>query len=137
MTCSFFKTKPLWVLLYVFQQINSTPTFGLSSESGATAIDPAPVLSAVIADVRAGVRIGVIGARFHHAVAELAVDLAVAGAGLSRTVALSGGVFQNALLLGLVVPGLRAKGFDVITHRRVPPNDGGIALGQLLVGNAV
>ena len=111
--------------------------FGLSIECGATAIDPAPVLSAVIADVRAGVRTGVIGARFHHAVADLVVDLAVSGAALSRTVALSGGVFQNALLLRLVVPGLRAKGFDVITHRRVPPNDGGIALGQLLVGNAV
>jgi hydrogenase maturation protein HypF len=111
--------------------------FGLSIECGATAIDPAPVLSAVIADVRAGVRTGVIGARFHHAVADLVVDLAVSGAALSRTAALSGGVFQNALLLRLVVPGLRAKGFDVITHRRVPPNDGGIALGQLLVGNAV
>ena len=46
-------------------------------------------------------------------------------------------MFQNALLLRLVVTGLRAKGFDVITHRRVPPNDGGIALGQLLVGNAL
>jgi hydrogenase maturation protein HypF len=111
--------------------------FGHSIESGATAVDPAPVLSAVIADVRAGVPIGVIGARFHHAVADLVVDLAMAGAPLSRTVALSGGVFQNALLLRLVVPGLRAKGFDVITHRRVPPNDGGIALGQLLVGNAI
>ncbi len=95
------------------------------------------MLSAVIADVRGGVRAGVIGARFHHAVADLIVDLAGANDALSRTVALSGGVFQNALLLRLVVAGLRAKGFDVITHRRVPPNDGGIALGQLLVGNAV
>ncbi|HEY6573335.1 MAG TPA: carbamoyltransferase HypF, partial [Mycobacterium sp.] len=111
--------------------------FGVPTECGATVIDAAPVLSAVIADVRAGVRTGVIGARFHHAVADLVVDLAVSGAALSRTAALSGGVFQNALLLRLVVPGLRAKGFDVITHRRVPPNDGGIALGQLLVGNAV
>jgi len=45
-------------------------------------------------------------------------------------------VFQNALLLRLARNGLVAKGFDVITHRHVPPNDGGIALGQLLVGNA-
>jgi hydrogenase maturation protein HypF len=111
--------------------------FGLATDCGSTAIDAAPVLSAVIADVRGGVRTGVIGARFHHAVADLVVDLAGANNALSRTVALSGGVFQNALLLRLVVAGLRAKGFDVITHRRVPPNDGGIALGQLLVGNAV
>ena len=52
----------------------------------------------------------------------------------SQTVALSGGVFQNALLLRLTLKQLQAKGFHVITHRRVPPNDGGIALGQLLVG---
>jgi hydrogenase maturation protein HypF len=54
----------------------------------------------------------------------------------SPTVALSGGVFQNALLLRLVLHGLRDKGIDTITHRYVPPNDGGIALGQLLVGNS-
>ena len=55
---------------------------------------------------------------------------------MARPIALSGGVFQNALLLRLTVDGLRAKGFRVITHRHVPPNDGGIALGQLLVGTA-
>ena len=51
-------------------------------------------------------------------------------------VALSGGVFQNLLLLRLTLAGMRQQGLEVITHRRVPPNDGGIALGQLLVGNA-
>ena len=55
----------------------------------------------------------------------------------ARTIALSGGVFQNALLLRLVLRALRDKVFEVITHRLVPPNDGGIALGQLLVGNSV
>ena len=54
-----------------------------------------------------------------------------------HTIALSGGVFQNALLLRLVLRALRDKDFEVITHRLVPPNDGGIALGQLLVGNSV
>jgi hydrogenase maturation protein HypF len=77
----------------------------------------------------------VIGARFHRAVAELIVDVA-ATEGATQTVALSGGVFQNALLLRLALDGLRAKGFEAITHRHVPPNDGGIALGQLLVGNS-
>jgi hydrogenase maturation protein HypF len=55
----------------------------------------------------------------------------------SPVVALSGGVFQNALLLRLTLRQLRTKGFEVITHRHVPPNDGGIALGQLLVGNSI
>ncbi|WP_102142489.1 carbamoyltransferase HypF [Mycobacterium hubeiense] len=99
-------------------------------------IDPAPVLAAVIGDLRAGVPAGVIGARFHRAVAELIVELAAAEGVTKQKVALSGGVFQNALLLRLALVGLRAKGFQVITHRHVPPNDGGIALGQLMVGNA-
>jgi hydrogenase maturation protein HypF len=99
-------------------------------------IDPAPVLEAVIADMRAGVPQGVIGARFHRAVADLIVGLAADLADASRTIALSGGVFQNALLVRLALKGLQDNGFHVITHRSVPPNDGGIALGQLLVGDS-
>jgi hydrogenase maturation protein HypF len=81
----------------------------------------------------------VIGARFHSAVAALIVELAEQAreATAVGTIALSGGVFQNALLLQQALNLLRVRGFDVITHRRVPPNDGGIALGQLLVGNFV
>jgi hydrogenase maturation protein HypF len=99
-------------------------------------IDPTPVVRAVVRDQRQGVSAAVIGARFHCAVADLIVDLARAERDASQTVALSGGVFQNALLLGLSLKGLQNEGFHVITHRRVPPNDGGIALGQLLVGNS-
>lgn len=101
-------------------------------------VDPAPVLRAVIADQRAAVPPGVIGARFHRAVADVVVRLAELeskAAGV-RVIALSGGVFQNALLLQLTLSGLHTRGFEVITHRHVPPNDGGIALGQLLVGNS-
>jgi hydrogenase maturation protein HypF len=79
----------------------------------------------------------VIGARFHRAVAALVVDLAQTASPDRHTVALSGGVFQNGLLLRLVVHALRARDFDVLTHRLVPPNDGGLALGQLLIGNSV
>jgi hydrogenase maturation protein HypF len=99
-------------------------------------IDPGPVLREVVADQRAGVAPGTIGARFHQAVADMIVELADRQKGASPTVALSGGVFQNALLLRLALQGLQNKRFEVITHRCVPPNDGGIALGQLLVGNS-
>jgi hydrogenase maturation protein HypF len=101
-------------------------------------IDPAPVLRAIVRDYRAGVAAGVIGARFHNAVADLIVGVArdAGGTTAARTIALSGGVFQNALLLRLALDGLRRSGFEVMTHRRVPPNDGGIALGQLMVGNS-
>ena len=77
-------------------------------------------MAAVAADARAGVPKGVIGARFHRAVAELVIDMATS-AGCAQTVALSGGVFQNTLLLRLVVHALRDRGFAVITHRLVPP----------------
>ena len=110
--------------------------FGIDQRGPTALIDPVPVLRAVIRDRRADVPAGLIGARFHHAVAGLIVDIAEAQRDASQTVALSGGVFQNALLLRLALKGLRNKGFEVITHRRVPPNDGGIALGQLLVGNS-
>jgi hydrogenase maturation protein HypF len=104
--------------------------------SGPTAlIDPAAVIQAVVRDQRDGVPAAVIGARFHSAVADLVVDLARHDRDAARTVALSGGVFQNALLLQLTLRRLRANDFHVITHRHVPPNDGGIALGQLMVGN--
>jgi hydrogenase maturation protein HypF len=104
-------------------------------EGDPAVIDPGPVLAAVVTDARLGVPTGVIGARFHRAVADLIIELART-ARTAPVVALSGGVFQNALLLGLAVDGLEAGGFEVLTHHRVPPNDGGIALGQLLVGNS-
>ena len=110
--------------------------FGVDAGAPPTIIDPAPVLAAIIRDMRDDVPAGVIGARFHRAVADLIVDLATAEDPVPRTVALSGGVFQNSTLLRLAQNGLAAKGFEIIAHRHVPPNDGGIALGQLLVGNA-
>jgi hydrogenase maturation protein HypF len=114
----------------------SAYTFRVDRGEATTLINQAPVLDAVVRDRRAGVAAGVIGARFHRAVADLIVDLACEEGGTSQTVALSGGVFQNALLLELTLTGLHARGIHVITHRCVPPNDGGIALGQLLVGNS-
>jgi hydrogenase maturation protein HypF len=111
-------------------------TFDVDRSGHTALIDPTPVVQAVVRDRRHGAPAGVIGARFHHAVADLIVDLAYQDQDASQTVALSGGVFQNALLLQLTLKGLQAKGLQVITHRAVPPNDGGVALGQLMVGNS-
>ena len=72
-----------------------------------------------------------ISARFHNALAELA--LAVARRAGGPQVVLSGGCFQNALLGDRVRRRLSQAGFSVYTHRRVPPGDGGIALGQVWV----
>jgi hydrogenase maturation protein HypF len=76
-----------------------------------------------------------VGARFHAGVATLVCDLAARARDelALNTVALGGGVFQNALLLSLTRRRLQNQGFRVLAPRRLPPNDGGIALGQLLV----
>jgi hydrogenase maturation protein HypF len=111
-------------------------TFDVDRSGQTTLINPAPVVRAVVSDHRDGVAADVIGARFHRAVADLIVDLADHARDASHIVALSGGVFQNALLLQLTLRGLQANGLQVITHRAVPPNDGGVALGQLMVGNS-
>jgi len=98
-------------------------------------LDAGPVVRAVVAALRAGVPTGRIGAGFHAAVAETVEQVARRAAeetGLD-TVALSGGVFQNALLLTLTRARLRAAGLHVLSHRQLPPNDGGLALGQVLV----
>ncbi|MGW8782352.1 carbamoyltransferase HypF [Streptomyces sp. NPDC055796] len=97
--------------------------------------DPAPVLAAVVADVQAGTAKALIAARFHAAVAELVGTLAVLARerhGLD-TVALTGGVFANTVLSCACARLLRERGFTVLRHHRVPPNDGGLALGQLMV----
>jgi hydrogenase maturation protein HypF len=101
-------------------------------------VDAVPVLRAVVADVRAGVPAGIVGARFHAAVSALVVELAATCRRVTgiATVALSGGVFANALLLSTTRTALRSDGFTVLCHRRVPPNDGGLALGQVLAASA-
>jgi hydrogenase maturation protein HypF len=97
--------------------------------------DATPILQAVVDDVRAAVAPPVIAARFHNAVADLILTLSLrlrSQEGLQR-VALSGGVFQNVALLRRTVERLQRAGFEVLTHRRVPPNDGGLALGQAMI----
>src|SRR3990172_6248089 len=98
-------------------------------------VEAAPVIRATVDDVRAGVPVPVISARFHNAVAEMVRDVCLRireDRGLNE-VALSGGVFQNVTLLKRTLELLRAAGFTVYTHHIVPPNDGGLALGQAIL----
>jgi hydrogenase maturation protein HypF len=98
-------------------------------------LDPGPLWRALLADLRAGVGAGAVAARFHGGLAIALVDLAadLARARTVGTVALSGGVFQNRTLLELLATGLRARGLQVLQHRQVPANDGGLALGQAAI----
>jgi hydrogenase maturation protein HypF len=98
-------------------------------------IDATGVLRSIVADQRRGRPVGALAAGFHVAVARLIGDLAERlrrQTGLDQ-VALSGGVFQNVLLVRLARAELTARGLRTITHRMVPPNDGGLALGQVAV----
>lgn len=92
-------------------------------------LDWAPMIEAILADVRAGTSKSLIAARFHNALA--AGILAVARRADTESVALSGGCFQNRRLLERTIQRLRDQGFRPHWHQRVPTNDGGIALGQV------
>lgn len=111
--------------------------FGLitpASPGAAAVLDWGPLLEAVITDVRGGVPAGVMAGRFHNAlVAALVRVTQTVG---HPQVALTGGCFQNRLLTERSLAALRAAGFEVLLHRQVPPNDGGISLGQIAVAAA-
>lgn len=134
-------------------------SYPLPLRDGQPAIaDWEPLIRAVLADRRAGELIGCISARFHNALAELAVTVAQRHLTFGQTslgrsgsgsreragadripesakvpVVLTGGCFQNVLLARAVRTRLREAGFDVYTHRQVPAGDGGVAVGQVFV----
>jgi hydrogenase maturation protein HypF len=93
-------------------------------------VDWEPLLVAVLADVRSGAALGWISARFHNALAEMIVEVA-RRVGEQRVV-LTGGCFQNRRLTERAVARLAEEGFRPYWHQRIPPNDGGIALGQVV-----
>lgn len=89
----------------------------------------------IMADIGSGSQAALIAHRFHLTVASGAADVCLQLAekcGLDRII-LSGGVFQNRLLSEMIYTALTSKGLSVSTHRLVPPNDGGIALGQAAI----
>lgn len=105
----------------------------VAAGAGATAsiLDWQPLVAAILDDLDRGVDRGIMAARFHNAAVASFVTLAETVG--QPVVALSGGCFQNRRLTEQAARRLRHAGFQVLLHRQVPPNDGGICLGQIAV----
>jgi hydrogenase maturation protein HypF len=111
--------------------------FSMVEGDGISIIKIQDLLTAIIKDLNSDTTKAVIAARFHNTIAQIILETCrniSAETGLKQ-VALSGGVFQNRLLLKKAIALLESKGFEVYTHRQVPCNDGGISLGQVVIAN--
>jgi hydrogenase maturation protein HypF len=111
--------------------------FGIQQKETLLVVDPLEAVRGIVKDLMRGCSPSYISGKFHRTMARLVVETCRAirlKTGLERVV-LSGGVFQNALLLALVFEGLSNYGFEVHSHRLVPTNDGGISLGQAVIAH--
>jgi hydrogenase maturation protein HypF len=95
--------------------------------------DWAPLISSVVKDQQAGRPASLVAARFHNALVNWIVE--VAERVKEKQIVLSGGVFQNRYLAERAAAVLESHGFVVYMHQKVPPNDGGIALGQVVMSS--
>jgi hydrogenase maturation protein HypF len=104
-------------------------------EIGDATVSVKPASQSLVSDVLAGVPVPVISSRFHEGVAGMVVDgcARIKSETAINQVVLSGGVWQNITLLGRTLSLLRNAGFQVYLHRAVPPNDGGLSLGQAAI----
>ncbi len=114
-------------------------SFRLRSDGEGWVVETREIVAGVVEALLAGREVGEISSKFHRTIAELVVVGCeqIREAGGTSAVALSGGTFQNMLLMRQVLELLEARGFAVYRHRRVPTNDGGLALGQAMLAYRV
>jgi len=111
--------------------------FFYQKQEGPYSINPSPLLKGICSDLKDSKSVGYISTKFHNSIAAMIVAVCLRLKERCRLdrVALSGGCFQNGYLLSQSISKLREAGFTVLHHQNVPPNDGGIALGQALIAN--
>jgi hydrogenase maturation protein HypF len=117
---------------------NESYPYRIVEDEGIRIVRLRDLLAAVIEDLHKGVSKGRISVKFHNTVARMINEMCHLIANetpMVSGIALSGGVFQNRLLLRKTVSLLESSGFRVFTHRQVPCNDGGISLGQAVIAN--
>jgi hydrogenase maturation protein HypF len=119
------------------EKASASYPFSIAEEDSSRVVKLGALVAAVTDDVRQGVPASDISTKFHWTMAGMIIEMcrAISRDTGVKVVALSGGVFQNRLLFKLAVHGLREEGFEVLAHRLVPCNDGGISLGQAAIAN--
>jgi len=111
--------------------------FCIVEQQGMKVVKLGELISTIVQDVKNEVPVPIISLKFHNTMAQIILrmcKLIAEETGIAQ-VALSGGVFQNRLLLKLAITALQREGFSVLTHHLVPCNDGGISLGQAVIAN--
>ena len=126
-----FEGQAAMELEFLTHQIetDASYSFGLGQGADGRGIDWAPMVRAIVHDLHDEVPAGVIAAKFHNTLVEMMVKVAQSCG--EEKIVLSGGCFQNRYLTERAIKRLREAGFRSYWHQRVPPNDGGIALGQV------
>ncbi|MCL5268689.1 MAG: carbamoyltransferase HypF [Bacteroidetes bacterium] len=139
-----FEGQGAMELEFALEGVNTDETYGFEingdrrrEEGNRRYFEPArivnwePIVGGILADLSDNVSVGVVSAKFHNTLCEIIVDVAKRVG--EKKVVLSGGCFQNKYLTEHTVKRLEEEGFKAYRHQRVPPNDGGIALGQMYV----
>ena len=134
-TVSSFEGQGAMALEFAASQDDPDPyPMAITRAEGPLVLDWGPMIEAMLTDIGAGIDTGIVASRFHAGLERGIVEVA-RQVGHPR-VALTGGCFQNRVLTERTARALRADGFEVLLHSRVPPNDGGISLGQAIVAAA-
>jgi len=116
---------------------DSAYPFSIIESDGLRIVELKKLFAAVVEDLQQGESKATIAAKFHNTVAKMISQMCrvVSKKTGINQVALSGGCFQNRLLVRIVEPMLRSAGLSVLAHKQVPCNDGGISLGQAVIAN--
>jgi hydrogenase maturation protein HypF len=132
-----FEGQAAMALEFLAETVSTEETYPLlllppekfpQTDTHAVIVDWEPMIRQILDDISGQMPVALISAKFHNTVADAGVRIAeIAG---EKKVALSGGCFQNRYLTEKTVSRLKDAGFAVYWHQRVPPNDGGISLGQ-------
>ncbi|KPJ62422.1 MAG: hypothetical protein AMS15_04055 [Planctomycetes bacterium DG_23] len=123
----------------ISKRITDSYDYEIRSEDGQFIVDTRKIIKGVVSDLIGGEEASAIACKFHNTVVNFSLDVCLElreAQGINE-VALSGGCFQNEYLSEELVRGLKEKGFVVYEHSQVPPNDGGISLGQAVIAGSL